>query len=66
MITREDIDQHFADWQARGVMTSVKLDWESGTAEVIYDLHAMLAEANRYKLMMETQYLGWTGKGHER
>ena len=60
MITREDIDKHFADWQARGVMTSVKLDWESGKAEVVYDLHAMLAEANRYLLMMETEFPGLT------
>jgi hypothetical protein len=59
MITREDIDNHFAEQQAKGVLTSVKLDWESGKGEVIYDLHAMLAEANRYKQFMETEYPGW-------
>jgi len=59
MITREDINKHFADWQARGVMTSVKVDWESGKAEVVYDLNAMMAEANRMTQFMESEFPGW-------
>ena len=59
MITRADIDKHFADWQERGVMTSVKVDWESGTAEVVYDLHRMMDESNRVKQYMEDKFPGW-------
>ncbi len=59
MVTREDIDRHFADWQERGVMTFVKVDWESGTAEVVYDLHRMMDEANRVKAYMEDTFPGW-------
>jgi hypothetical protein len=59
VITREDVEKFFANWQARGVMTSVKIDWESGKAEVVYDLHVLLAEANRMKQFYETEFPGW-------